>query len=114
MFSVTDLTSGNSLRVPAKTNAYISIQYTHKVLLINGSFQAGNFPNELKLAEVTPVYKKKDPLNKENCCPVSLLSYTSKLFEKIVYEQMNSYMGLRFFLIYCPDSVKIIILNTPC
>ena len=27
---------------------------------------------------------------------------------------MNSYMGLRFFLVYSPDSVKIIILNTPC
>ena len=27
-------------------------------------FKLGISPNELKLAEVTPVYKKEDPLNK--------------------------------------------------
>ena len=26
--------------------------------IINDSFQSGNFPNKLKLLEVTPVYKK--------------------------------------------------------
>ena len=37
-------------------------------------FKLAIFSNELKLAEVTPVYKKKDPHNKENYCPVSVLS----------------------------------------
>ena len=60
--------------------------------IINDSFQTGNFPNEIKLAEVTPVYKKKDPLNRENYCTVSFLSHVSKIFEKAVNEQINSYM----------------------
>ena len=34
--------------------------------IINYSFQTGNFSDELKLAEATPTYKKKDLLNKEN------------------------------------------------
>ena len=41
--------------------------------IINSSFQNRNFPNELKLAEVTPVYKKRNCLNKENYRPVSVL-----------------------------------------
>ena len=30
----------------------------------------GKFPDKLKLADITPVFKKKDPLNKENYRPV--------------------------------------------
>ena len=67
----------------------------------NNSFQTVNFPNELKLAEVTPVYRKKDPLNKENYRPVNVMSHVSKIFEKIVYEQINSYMEPRFSHLLC-------------
>ena len=42
-------------------------------------FQTENFPNELKLAEVTPTYQKKDPLNEENYRLVSVLSHVSKI-----------------------------------
>lgn len=59
-------------------------------------FQLG-FSPELELIEVTPVYKKKDPLNKEKYCPVSVSSYVSKIFERINYEQINSYIEPRFF-----------------
>ena len=59
---------------------------TYLKQIINDSFQTGNFP------EVTPVYKKKDPLNKENYRPVSFLSQVSKVFEKILYEQINSHI----------------------
>ena len=51
--------------------------------IINNCFQTGNFPNELKLAEVKPVYKKKDPLNKENYRSVSVLSHVSKILKKL-------------------------------
>ena len=65
-----------------------------------------NFPNELKLAEVTPVYRKKDPLNKENYRPVNVMSHVSKIFEKIVYEQINSYMEPRFSHLLCGSRKK--------
>ena len=53
---------------------------------------ASVFPQKLKQAEVIPLYKKLDPLNKENYRPISLLPYLSKVSEKIIYKQINSYM----------------------
>ena len=50
-------------------NAYLP----HLTNYIICSIQHSNFPQELKLSEVIPVYKKSDPLQKENYRPVSLL-----------------------------------------
>ena len=60
--------------------------------IINESITEGTFPSELKLAEVTPVFKKLDCMNKENYRPVSLLSHMSKVFERILYNQLNDFM----------------------
>ena len=49
--------------------------------IINSSFEQNEFPNELKLADIIPIFKKKDPLNKENYRPVSILSHMSKVFD---------------------------------
>ena len=56
------------------------------------SITEGTFPSELKLAEVTPVFKKLNCMNKENYRPVSLLSHMSKVFERILYNQLNDFM----------------------
>ena len=50
------------------------------------------FPAELKHSEVVPLFKKEDPLKKENYRPESLLPYLSKAFERIIYKQINVYM----------------------
>ena len=59
---------------------------------INHSFITKKFPDELKLSEVIPLYKKLDPLKKENYRPVSLLPHVSKVFERIIYKQIMSYV----------------------
>ena len=59
---------------------------------INLSIEKGCFPEELKLAEVSPIFKKKDDLDKENYRPVSVLPHVSKVFERIMYHQINDYM----------------------
>ena len=41
------------------------------------------FPNKLKLADITPVYKK-GPALVENYRPASLLSCDLKIFERII------------------------------
>ena len=51
--------------------------------LFNECLVASNFPDNLKLADISPVFEKKDPLNKENCRPVSVLPIASKIFEKL-------------------------------
>ena len=51
-----------------------------------------NFPNKLKLADITPVYKKKDPTLVENCRPVSVLPSVSKIFERIIQKHFSNYV----------------------
>ena len=73
----------------------ISSEATANILqkLFNDSLETGTFPGSLKLAAITPVFKKKDPLNKTNHSPVSVLSIVSKLFEKIMQKQINSFIS---------------------
>ena len=60
--------------------------------VINHSITTSFFPDELKLAEVISAFKKDDPLDKENYRPISLLSHTSKIYEKILFNQINDYI----------------------
>ena len=50
------------------------------------------FPNELKLAYVTPILKKEDPFQAKNYRSVSVLPIISKIFEKILHRQVSSYV----------------------
>ena len=52
--------------------------------LYNEYLITGNFPDNVKLAHITPVFKKKDPLNKENYRLVSVLPSISKIKEKLM------------------------------
>ena len=51
------------------------------------------FPDILKKAEVTPVYKKDDRNDKQNYPPLSKLSNLSNVFENFIYSQINTYMS---------------------
>ena len=50
------------------------------------------FPNKLKLADITPVYKEKDPTLVENYRPVSVLTSVSKIFERIIQKQFSNFV----------------------
>ena len=39
------------------------------------------------------LYKKQDPLKKENYRPVTLLLYVLNVFERILFAQINNYMA---------------------
>ena len=53
--------------------------------LINMSITQGNFPNELKIARVIPLYKGEDTQLIENYRPISVLPYFSKIFKKVMF-----------------------------
>ena len=59
--------------------------------LINMSIQTPTFPEDLKRAQLAPIHKKNDTLNKSNYRPVSILTTTSKLFEKVISDQLSHY-----------------------
>ena len=52
--------------------------------IMNMSTDNNCYPDDLKFAEVSPVFKKKDDLDKENYRPVSVLSHVSKVFKRIM------------------------------
>ena len=54
--------------------------------IFNQSMQTGEFPNDMKLAEVVPLYKSKEHYFESNYRPISLLTTISKILEKIVYK----------------------------
>ena len=58
---------------------------------INKAFNENKFPDTLKLSDIVPVFKKLDPTDKTSFRPVSVLPLLSKVFEKIVYDQLYEY-----------------------
>ena len=50
------------------------------------------FPSKLKLADISPIYKKLETVKKGNYRPVSVLPVVSKIFERIMDKQTNEYM----------------------
>ena len=57
--------------------------------LFNKILKTGNFPDKLKLADITPVFSKNNPLEKENYRPVSVLPVVSKIFERAMQKQVT-------------------------
>ena len=60
-------------------------------IVINQSLATGIFPDKLKTAKVMPFFKKDDITLMDNYRPVSLLTSTSKVFEKVVFTQLYEY-----------------------
>ena len=57
----------------------------------NDSLLKSQFPAQLKVANVTPIYKKGPRTTTGNYRPVSILPNISKIYEKCIYEQLFSY-----------------------
>ena len=82
-------TSGNILTKTLKAIARdICVPLTD---CINSAILNGVFPDELKLADVTHLYKKSDPEDKTNYRPISVLPSLSNVYEKRLYKQLNSF-----------------------
>ena len=56
----------------------------------------GIFPRMLKCAEVSPIYKKGNNMDVGNYRPVSILPIMSKVFEKVIINQISSYFDSIF------------------
>ncbi len=68
---------------------------------VNNTFKQNLFPDDMKRAEVTPIFKKKDDMIKTNYRRVSILSVFSKVFETIVAEQLRAYFENIFNNLLC-------------
>ena len=67
----------------------IASKLTH---IINLSLIQGVVPDDLKSARIVPIFKKNDKTEVGNYRPVSILSVISKIFERVVYDQIENYL----------------------
>ena len=58
----------------------------------NSLMTDGIFPSCLKTGKITPIYKKDDEQLLENYRPVSTLPIFGKIFEKIIYVRLYSFL----------------------
>ena len=61
--------------------------------LINDAITKNTFPNILKYAEVSPIFKKGDNLQRSNYRPVSVLTSLSKVAEGLICDQLMTYFS---------------------
>jgi len=66
--------------------------------LFNKSVSAGVFPDCLKTARVIPVYKSGDKNLVNNYRPISILTTMSKIYEKLMYKRLISFMNVNKLL----------------
>ena len=84
--------------VLVKVSAPVTARYL--TFLINLSMNKGEFPIELKKGKVIPMHKSGSKLDENNYRPISLLNVWSKIYEKVVYKRVYSYLE-KFSLLYC-------------
>lgn len=69
--------------------------------LINNSIREKKYPDSLKLTKIIPLYKSGDKKECSNYRPISLLSSFNKIFEKVMFNQLSTYI----------DRYKILFIN---
>jgi len=60
--------------------------------IFNLSLSTSVFPNKLKIAKITPIFKAGDPLLTTNYRPISILNVFSKILEKIVHTRLSTFL----------------------
>lgn len=60
--------------------------------IINVSLSTGIFPDALKIAKVTPVFKSGDLSSVENYRPISVLNNFSKIFENVISNRLIGFL----------------------
>ena len=67
--------------------------------LFNESIITGVFPSILRSARIVPIFKKGNCESVQNYRPISILSFTSKLFEKLMYKRLISFLSMNEVLV---------------
>ena len=60
-------------------------------IIFNDCLNKGKFPHEWKKANVVPVHKKGNKQSLKNYRPISLLPICSKIFERLIYNEMFTF-----------------------
>ena len=95
--------TGTFKNIPSRRIKYVSdlcspvlANIWNEKILLNRSF-----PENLKLADVSPIFKKKDKTLVENYRPVSVLPTVFKILERIMQKQITDYIEKLFSPFLC-------------
>ena len=97
----TKKSSGHDSIPPKIIKGSAAILSTPLKELFNVSIEECLFPSDLKYAEVAPLFKKDDNTNKENYRPISILPSISKLFERLIFQQISSHVANKLSPFLC-------------
>ena len=64
--------------------------------ILNDCHKKTRFPNLMKVAKISPLFRKLGNTSIDNYRPISTLSNFAKLFESIIYSQLNDNMENKF------------------
>ena len=92
-------TSGN---IPTKILKDVAHEVAESLSsCFNTSLDLDSFPNELKLSDIVPVHKKGSTTDKSNYRPISLLPTLSKVYERIIFNQLLKIMETKLSKYLC-------------
>ena len=87
--------NGISSFIIKRVNLEIANPLSH---IINQSLETGIFPSHLKLTKTVPIYKKEGcPKDTGNYRPISLVNIFSKIFEKVIYVRLKTFLDRNNF-----------------
>ena len=66
--------------------------------LFNTSLETSQFPDPWKIARVSPIFKDGDKTEKSNYRSISVPPVVSRLFEKLVFNQLYQYLNDNCFI----------------
>ena len=78
--------------IPVNVLKKSNFSFDELTICVNYALINGKFPVTLKNVNVTPVQKKDDPTDKTNFRPISVSPLLSKVFERVIYNQLGKYM----------------------
>ena len=90
---ISELQSGKSSDIPIKIikcSKHIISPLLEKYF--NDCMKAGIFPDILKIGRITPIYKKGNEELLDNYRPISTLPVFGKIFEKLIYNRLYSFL----------------------
>ena len=67
----------------------------------NNSLACTTFPTSMKYADVIPIHKKDDKTDKENYRPINILPNLSKVYERLMCNQIYPYFDTLFSKFQC-------------
>ncbi|KAL0883669.1 hypothetical protein ABMA27_015794 [Loxostege sticticalis] len=79
-------------------NTIINTVAPHLAIIFNKCIDEGEFPSLMKISKIVPLFKSGEKSDPTNFRPISILPVLSKIFEKVIFNQLLSHFVLNKLL----------------